>query len=50
MISDRGSDVLGVLSLGQRAISSETELEVVDMRLFATFEGASHGRRIRQIK
>ena len=49
-ISNRGSDVLEVFSFGQGVNVLETPLEVVDMRLSATFEGGGHERRIQQIE
>ena len=39
-----------VLSLGQRMLSEETALEIVDAWLNIPFEGGRHERRIRQIE
>jgi ribose 5-phosphate isomerase B len=39
-----------VLSLGQRLLSPETALEIVDIWLNTPFEGGRHERRIRQIE
>jgi ribose 5-phosphate isomerase B len=39
-----------IISLGQRLISPETALEVVDVWLSAKFEGGRHERRIGQIE
>jgi ribose 5-phosphate isomerase B len=38
-----------VLSLGQRQISKELALEIVDAWLNATFEGGRHARRIQML-
>jgi ribose 5-phosphate isomerase B len=39
-----------VLSLGQRLLSPETALEIVDIWVNTPFEGGRHERRIRQIE
>jgi ribose 5-phosphate isomerase B len=39
-----------VLSLGQRMISEETALAIVDVWLKTAFEGGRHERRIKQIE
>jgi len=39
-----------IISLGQRMISLETALEIVDAWLSSTFEGGRHERRIQQIE
>ena len=39
-----------VISLGQRMISLDTALEIVQVWLSATFEGGRHARRIQQIE
>jgi ribose 5-phosphate isomerase B len=39
-----------IISLGQRMISAETALEIVDMWLSASFEGGRHEKRIEQIE
>jgi ribose 5-phosphate isomerase B len=39
-----------VISLGQRLISAETAIEIVDAWLSAEFQGGRHARRIRQIE
>ncbi len=39
-----------MISLGQRLISLETALELVEVWLSASFEGGRHARRIRQIE
>ncbi len=39
-----------VLSIGQRLVSEETALEVVDVWLKTAFEGGRHQRRIKQIE
>ncbi len=38
-----------IISLGQRLVSLETALEIVDTWLSAKFEGGRHERRIRQM-
>lgn len=38
-----------MISIGQRVISLETALEIVDVWLSAKFEGGRHERRIKQI-
>jgi ribose 5-phosphate isomerase B len=39
-----------IISLGQRMISPETALEIVDIWLSAKFEGGRHKRRIEQLE
>jgi ribose 5-phosphate isomerase B len=39
-----------IISLGQRMMSIETALQVVEMWLSAAFEGGRHERRIKQIE
>jgi ribose 5-phosphate isomerase B len=39
-----------IISLGQRMMSADTALEIVDMWLSASFEGGRHEKRINQIE
>jgi ribose 5-phosphate isomerase B len=39
-----------VISIGQRMMSAETALEIVEIWLNATFEGGRHEKRIQQIE
>jgi len=39
-----------VISLGQRMVTQETAIEIVDTWLSAKFEGGRHEKRIKQIE